>query len=104
MKVTAEALRAKIKHLKDVQGYRKRAQHFDIGVDLNADERFELAAYEALLAGMVSEPVAVPDVGEFRIFTQAGGVKVAVKDGKTKNHLFGMGWNACRAAMLKGES
>ncbi|APZ06643.1 hypothetical protein BWI95_17130 [Kosakonia cowanii JCM 10956 = DSM 18146] len=46
-------------------------------------------------------PVAVPDVGEFRIFTQAGGVKVAVKDGKTKNHLFGMGWNACRAAMLK---
>lgn len=46
-------------------------------------------------------PVAVPYVGEFRIFTQAGGVKVAVKDGKTKNHLFGMGWNACRAAMLK---
>lgn len=45
-------------------------------------------------------PVAVPDVGEFRIFTQAGGVKVAVKDGKTKNHLFGMGWNACRAAIL----
>lgn len=48
--------------------------------------------------------VAVPDVGEFRIFTQAGGVKVAVKDGKTKNHLFGMGWNACRAAMLKAGS
>lgn len=46
-------------------------------------------------------PVAVPDIGEFRIFTQAGGVKVAVKDGKTKNHLFGMGWNACRAAILK---
>lgn len=48
-------------------------------------------------------PVAVPDVGEFNIFTQAGGVKVAVKDGVTKNHLFGMGWNACRAAMLNAE-
>jgi len=54
-----------------------------------------------ILYAATPAPVAVPDVGEFRIFTQTGGVKVAVKDGKTKNHLFGMGWNACRAAMLK---
>lgn len=57
--------------------------------------RAALANYSAPPA-----PVAVPDVGEFRIFTQTGGVKVAVKDGKTKNHLFGMGWNDCRAATL----
>lgn len=41
---------------------------------------------------------AVP--GEYEIFTQTGGVKIAVKDGVTKNQLYGLGWNACRAAML----
>jgi|GEM_PF-5043555 len=41
---------------------------------------------------------AVPD--EYEILKQAGGVQIAVKDSVTKNHLYGLGWNACRAAML----
>lgn len=42
---------------------------------------------------------AVP--GQYEILVQTGGVNIAVKDGITKNHLYGIGWNACRAAMLQ---
>ena len=67
-------------------------------VKLEAAE-MRIAELESLTAPRLTQPAVV---GEFDIFTQSGGVKVAVKDGVTKNHLYGMGWNACRAAMIQG--
>lgn len=59
--LSRERLEAKIKHLEEVQRYRKNVQHVEIGFDLNADEKFQLEAYRILLAGMDSEPLAVID-------------------------------------------
>lgn len=56
--LSRELLEAKIKRLEEVQRYRKNVQHVEIGLDLNADEKFQLEAYRELLAGMESEPVA----------------------------------------------
>lgn len=44
------------------------------------------------LAELVPQP--------FDVFKQAGGVMVAVREGKTKNHLFGKGYNACIAYVI----
>ena len=55
MQVTAEALRTRIKYLKDVAEYRYRAQYYGSGVGLDATERFELAAYEMLLSRLEGE-------------------------------------------------
>lgn len=56
--LSRERLEAKIKHLEEVQRYRKNVQHVEIGFDLNADEKFQLEAYRMLLAGLGSEPLA----------------------------------------------
>lgn len=54
------------------------------------------------IAPLFTAPPAPAVPGEYEILKQAGGVQIAVKDGVTKNHLYGLGWNACRAAMLNG--
>lgn len=36
----------------------------------------------------------------FKVFRQGGGVMVAVRDGRTKNHLYGIGYNACIAEVI----
>lgn len=44
-------------------------------------------------------PVKLPE--PFNVFKQAGGVDVAVRSQVTKNHLFGIGYNACIEEVLR---
>lgn len=55
-------------------------------------ELFTRPAPAINLAELVPQP--------FDVFKQAGGVMVAVREGKTKNHLFGKGYNACIAYVI----
>lgn len=55
-------------------------------------ELFTRPAPAVSLAELVPEP--------FKVFRQAGGVMVAVRDSRTKNHLYGIGYNACIAEII----
>ncbi|MDJ0023070.1 hypothetical protein QM543_07215 [Pantoea eucrina] len=55
--------------------------------------------------GLFARPVPAVSLMElvpepFKVFRQGGGVMVAVRDGRTKNHLYGIGYNACIAEVI----
>lgn len=49
--------------------------------------------------GFESAPVKLPE--PFNVFKQAGGVDVAVRAEVSKNHLFGIGYNACLEEVMR---
>lgn len=56
--------------------------------------------YKGLVLNRPAPPAPVKLPEPFNVFKQAGGVDVAVRAGVSKNHLFGIGYNACLEEVL----